>query len=84
MVALQSFGKVVVLANESLYAYPFQSLVRVWRREADMAELGVTGERLSRYRDGDVQFFRAGVCEGKMLGESCNKWVNFQLTKPGG
>ncbi|KAF8734008.1 CNH domain, partial [Rhizoctonia solani] len=67
MVALQSFGKLVVLANESLYAYPFQTLVRVWRREADMAELGVAGERISRHRDGDVQFFRAGVCEGKML-----------------
>ncbi|KAH7341545.1 CNH domain-containing protein [Rhizoctonia solani] len=67
MVALQSFGKVLVLANESLYAYPFQTLVRVWRRECDMSELGTCGERISRYRDGDVQFFRAGVCEGKML-----------------
>ncbi|CAE6460834.1 unnamed protein product [Rhizoctonia solani] len=67
MVALQSFGKVLVLANESLYAYPFQTLVRVWLRECDMSELGVCGERISRYRDGDVQFFRAGVCEGKML-----------------
>ncbi|CAE6477823.1 unnamed protein product [Rhizoctonia solani] len=67
LVALQSFGKVLVLANESLYAYPFQSLVRVWRREADMSELGISGERISRHRDGGVQFFRAGVCEGKML-----------------
>jgi hypothetical protein len=70
MVSLQAFDKLVLLANESLYAYPFQSLVRVWRREADMAELGVSGERISRHRDSAVQFFRAGVCEGRMLGES--------------
>ncbi|KAG8683708.1 hypothetical protein FRC11_013183, partial [Ceratobasidium sp. 423] len=67
MVALQSFGKLLVLANESLYAYPFQTLIRVWRREADMSELGVSGERVSRHRDSGVQFFRAGMCEGKML-----------------
>ncbi|CAE7106355.1 unnamed protein product [Rhizoctonia solani] len=67
IVALQSFGKVVVLANDSLCAYPFQSLVRVWRREADMSELGISGEWISRDRDGAVQFFRAGVCDKKML-----------------
>lgn len=70
MVTLQGFNKLVLLANESLYAYPLQSLVRVWRREADISELGVSGERVSRHRDGAVQFFRAGICEGRMLGKS--------------
>jgi len=67
MAALQGFDKLIVLAGETLYAYPFQALVRVWRREADVAELGNSGERISRHRDSAVQFFRAGVCGGRML-----------------
>lgn len=69
MSALQGFDKLIILAGETLYAYPFQALVRVWRREADVAELGSSGERISRHRDSSVQFFRAGVCGGRMLGE---------------
>ncbi|KAG8792825.1 hypothetical protein FRC12_004768 [Ceratobasidium sp. 428] len=67
MAALQKFDKLLILANETLYAYSFLSLVRVWRREADIAELTGSGERVSRHRDGSVQFFRAGVCDGRML-----------------
>ncbi|KAJ1307769.1 hypothetical protein OPQ81_001856 [Rhizoctonia solani] len=80
MVSLQSFEKLIVLANNSLYAYPFRSLVHVWRREAHMSELGLSGERISRERDGDVQFFRAGMCEGKMLiGYVTKSLIHFYL-----
>ncbi|KAG9088881.1 hypothetical protein FRC06_001802 [Ceratobasidium sp. 370] len=67
MASLQNFDKLLILANETLYAYSFQSLVRVWRREADIAEVTGSGERVSRHRDSAVQFFRAGVCDGRML-----------------
>ena len=69
MVALQGFDKLIILAGETLYAYPFQALVRVWRREADVAELTSSGERISKHRDSPVQFFRAGMCGGRMLSE---------------
>lgn len=67
MAALQAFDKLVILADEVLYAYPFQALVRVWRREADVTEVAGSGERISRHRDSAVQFFRAGMCGGRML-----------------
>ncbi|KAG9123304.1 hypothetical protein FRC07_015127 [Ceratobasidium sp. 392] len=67
MAALQKFDKLLVLTGEALYAYSFLSLIRVWRREADIAELTGSGDRVSRHRDGAVQFFRAGMCDGRML-----------------
>ncbi|QRV90094.1 Rho guanine nucleotide exchange factor [Ceratobasidium sp. AG-Ba] len=70
MATLQKFDKIVLLTNEVLFAFSFQSFVRVWRREADLAELAGSGERVSRHRDSAVQFFRAGVCDGRMLGKS--------------
>ncbi|KAG8683640.1 hypothetical protein FRC08_014161 [Ceratobasidium sp. 394] len=73
MASLQNFDKLLVQANETLYAYSFQSLVRVWRREADIVEVTGSGERVSRHRDTAVQFFRAGMCDGRMLVAYMNK-----------
>jgi hypothetical protein len=69
MASLLDFNRLLLLANETLYSYTFQSLIRVWRREADVAELTASGERVSKHRDSAVQFFRAGMCGGRMLGE---------------
>ncbi|KAG8738594.1 hypothetical protein FRC10_006665 [Ceratobasidium sp. 414] len=67
MASLQKFEKLLVLSNETLYAYSFQSLIRVLRREADIIEVTGSGEQVSRHRNSSVQFFRAGVCDGRML-----------------
>lgn len=67
---LQPFNKLIVLMNDTIWAYSLDVLSRIILGQADRRALDTTAEKLAKAdRSGSILFFRAGVVAGRTLGE---------------
>jgi len=69
MSVLQTFNKLIILANDTITAYSLDVLSRIILGQADPKTLDSTSEKLAKSeRNSSILFFRVGVVAGRTLG----------------